>query len=384
MEVNNFSSSSYPKAKKLYTTHVTTTDITNLLPHEFPLVCLERSFRDFQDLVYDISCVPSGVKDEDGNELLSTLNAVGVVCRAPRHQSIIPLFLMAPSLDHHSANLAVVHFLALLCNRRTFHPRYLVYLEDTSDKKALPHEDFLNLDGPAYFLGKVNANGDLTWTRDEEDEPDSVPDAAQLPVQLPVQDLLQDPSEVHTEHIVYHREMNTLSVPLAHVDDTKSFSVVFIFSNWPDAGYFGKLGCSKTWLSFSQFSVRKQYGEYWADNVTLGTTNRQEGQHAMMFIQDAQHQEALVYIDSGLVGLSQLVMHPRDLGYKKWTLKFMAPLHRYNIGRVLVYDKALTRFQVRDVVDLVQKCSTCETQYELGGAVKVHIVLCSHEGPCPE
>ncbi|KAL4071634.1 hypothetical protein V8B97DRAFT_1851253, partial [Scleroderma yunnanense] len=168
-EVNNFELSSYPKAKKLYTTHTTVIDITNLLPHEIPLICLEKSFRDFQNLVCDIGRVPSGVKDQHGNELPSRLSTIDDVCRAPCHQSIIPLFLMAPSLDHHSANLAVVCFLALLRNCRTFHPCYLVYLEDTSDKKALPHEDFLNLDGPAYFLSKVNANGDLTWTRDEED-----------------------------------------------------------------------------------------------------------------------------------------------------------------------------------------------------------------------
>ncbi|KAL4077531.1 hypothetical protein J3A83DRAFT_4410003 [Scleroderma citrinum] len=318
-EVNNFELTSYPKAKKLYTIHTTVTDITSLLPHEIPLVCLEKSFKDFQNLVHDISRVPGGVKDEDGNELPSRLSTIDDVCRAPRHQSIIPLFLMTPSLDHHGANLAVVRFLALLHSRKTFHPRYLVYLEDTSDEGILPHEDFLNLGGPAYFLGNVDANGDLTWTRNEEDKPDadSVQVPIQVPIQAPSQDPLEGPSEGHIKRIVYHHEMNTLSVPLANVDDTKSFSVVFVFSSRPNTGWFAKLGCSKTWLSLSHFNVWKQYGEYWADDISLGTAGRQEGQHAMTFIQDAHHQEALVYMSSGLVDSSQLVMRPHDPGYKR-------------------------------------------------------------------
>ena len=76
---------------------------------------------------------------------------------------------MTPSLDHHDANFAVIRFLALLRNRKTFHPRYLVYLEDASDKEELPHDTFLNLNEPAYFLGKVNDDGNLTWTRNGKD-----------------------------------------------------------------------------------------------------------------------------------------------------------------------------------------------------------------------
>ena len=80
---------------------------------------------------------------------------------------------MTPSLDHDDADSAVIRFLALLRNRKTFHPRYLVYLEDTSDKEELPHDTFLNLNEPAYFLGKVNDDGNLMWTRDEEDKSDA-------------------------------------------------------------------------------------------------------------------------------------------------------------------------------------------------------------------
>lgn len=149
------------------------TDTTNLLIHEFPLVCLEKSFKRFQNFVYDISRAPSGLEDQHGNQLPSKLSKIDdVVCRVPRHQSIIPLFVMTPSLDHHDANYAAILFQALLRIHKTFHPRYLVYLEDTSDEEVLPHaKAFLNLDGPAYFLGKVNVDGDVMWTRDEEDNP---------------------------------------------------------------------------------------------------------------------------------------------------------------------------------------------------------------------
>ncbi|KIM63810.1 hypothetical protein SCLCIDRAFT_23978 [Scleroderma citrinum Foug A] len=168
-EVNNFESSSYPKAKELYTTHMTATGTKEVPTHEFPLIHLEKSFRNFQDFVHDISLKPSGLEDQHGNELLSRLSTIDDVDKAFRHQSIVPLFLMTPSLDHHDANSAVIRFLALLCNHKTFHPRYLVYLEDTSNKEELPHDTFLNLNEPAYFLGKVNDNGNLTWTRNGKD-----------------------------------------------------------------------------------------------------------------------------------------------------------------------------------------------------------------------
>ena len=82
---------------------------------------------------------------------------------------------MTPSLDHDDADFAVIRFLTLLRSHKTFHPRYLVYLEDTSDVEVLPHaKEFQSLDGPAYFLGKVNGDWDLMWTRNGKDKPDSL------------------------------------------------------------------------------------------------------------------------------------------------------------------------------------------------------------------
>lgn len=139
--------------------------------HQFPFICLEKSFKHFQNLVHNIGRVPSGVKDQHGDEVPSRLSTIDDVRNVPCHQTIIPLFVMTPSLDHDDDNSAVIRFIALLRNHKTIHPRYLVYLEDPSDEKVLPCDAkvFLNLDGPAYFLGRVNTKGYLIWTRDEED-----------------------------------------------------------------------------------------------------------------------------------------------------------------------------------------------------------------------
>ena len=149
-------------ASTLYTTY-TTTENAELLPHQRPLVFLEKSLRDFLDFIQDIRAL-RGQADEHANELSSFLSTANDLRKAARHQSVIPLFIMTPSLDN---SVAVVRFLALLRNRKTYHRRYLLYLENYSG--AFPYE---NLHEPAYLLGKVDANGNLTWARDEEDIPD--------------------------------------------------------------------------------------------------------------------------------------------------------------------------------------------------------------------
>ena len=163
-------------ASTLYTTY-TTTENVKLLPHQLPLVFLEKSLRDFLDFTRDIRAL-QGQTDEHVNEFTSFLSTANDLWKAARHQSVIPLFIMTPSLDD---PVAVVRFLALLRNRKTYHRRYLLYLESYSE--ALPYE---NLDEPAYFLGKVDLNGNLTWTRNEED----IPDTNSLPTKMRAERLM--------------------------------------------------------------------------------------------------------------------------------------------------------------------------------------------------
>ena len=176
------------KAMEFYDTHSTAVDTADLHPSKFPLVCLEKSFKDFENLVCDIRRVPSGQLNADGGLSPTCFNTIDDVRRAPLRQIAIPLFLMTPSLDDPDATLAVVRFRALLNNRKTYHRRYLVYLEDSSDTSLLPHKEFLKLSEPAYFLGKVDADGNLTWTRDGSDtqpEEETLEASPQLPLFVP-------------------------------------------------------------------------------------------------------------------------------------------------------------------------------------------------------
>lgn len=359
------------KAKKLYATHSTAVDTTSLHPSKFPLVCLEKSFEDFQNLFYDIRRVPSGRLDEDGAVLPPSFDTIDDVRRAPHRQNTIPLFLMTPSLDDPDATLAVVRFRSLLYNRKTYHRRYLVYLEDSSDTKLVPHKDFLKLSEPAYFLGKVDADGKLTWTRNDNDtKPDD--DAPEASLELP----LSAPSRRLTK-VVYHHAKRVLSVPLKNIDGTKSFSVIFRFSDLEPksfAGEFARLGCSKAWVAFyaRPFCARKQYGDYWTYDIDPNPI--ENATFSLTFVQDANDQEVSLYRNDVLINSTQLVVPPGDPGYKKWTLKLLDHFHG-NFGRVLVYNVALTGEQVRDLTRFVPRgTSEDESRYELGGALRVHIV----------
>lgn len=368
------------KAKKLYATHSTAVDTTSLHSSKFPLVCLEKSFEDFQNLVYDIRRVPSGRLDLDGAILPSSFDTIDDVRRAPRHQDTIPLFLMTPSLDDPDSTLAVIRFRSLLNNRKTYHRRYLVYLEDSSDTKLVPHKDFLKLSESAYFLGKVDADGKLTWTRDDNDtKPDD--DTPEASPELPLFASSKRPTKV-----VYHRAKRALSVPLKNIDGTKSFSVIFRFSDLQPksfTGEFARLGCNKAWVSFypRPFCARKQHGDYWTCDIDPNPI--ENATFSLTFVQDANDQEVSLYRNDVLINSTQLVAPSGDLGYKKWTLKLLDHFHG-NFGRVLVYNVALTGEQVRDLTRFVPRgTSEDESRYELSGALKVHIVPCDDQlEPC--
>ncbi|KAL4062626.1 hypothetical protein V8B97DRAFT_1920889 [Scleroderma yunnanense] len=175
------------QGKTLYAAHTTTADTRKLLPPEFPFIFLEKPFQAFLDFLDQLQRIPTGLTDKNGNDLPPRLNTVDDVRRALRHQLPIPLFILTPSIEDGRGIPMAARFLFLLRNRKTYHRRYLLYLEDCSDEEALPHSDFLNLRESAYFLGKLDANGDWTWTRDGKDTPDT--------------DLL--PLEGHSEHKAY-------------------------------------------------------------------------------------------------------------------------------------------------------------------------------------
>ncbi|KAL4077680.1 hypothetical protein J3A83DRAFT_4369019 [Scleroderma citrinum] len=147
------------QAKILYATYTIAGGTLELFPHKSPLVFLEKSFRAFLDFLNNLQCMLSRLTDKYGNELPSRLSTVDDIRRALRHQLPIPLFILTPSIDDSCGINTAVDFLVMLRNHKTYHQRYLLYLEDCSDEGALPHKGFLNLREPGYFLGKLNANG---------------------------------------------------------------------------------------------------------------------------------------------------------------------------------------------------------------------------------
>lgn len=111
-----------------------------------------------------------------------------------------------------------------------------------------------------------------------------------------------------------------LSVPLEKIDGTKSFSVIFRFSDIEPksfAGEFARLGSSKAWVAFyaRPFCARKQYGDYWTYDIDPNPI--ENATFSLTFVQDANDQEVSLYRNDVLINSTQLVVPPGDPGYKK-------------------------------------------------------------------
>jgi len=109
-------------------------------------------------------------------------------------------------------------------------------------------------------------------------------------------------------------------VPLENIDGTKSFSVIFRFSDLKPksfTGEFARLGCNKAWVGFHPrpFCARKQYGDYWTYDIDPKPV--ENATFSLTFVQDANDQEVSLYRNDVLINSTQLVVPPGDLGYKK-------------------------------------------------------------------
>ncbi|KAL4081288.1 hypothetical protein V8B97DRAFT_2014203 [Scleroderma yunnanense] len=232
-----------------------------------------KSLEMFQDFVLDIGHVPGGVKDKDNKDLLpSRLNSV----------------------DDHGANFAIIRLLTMLRGRQTRYQRYILYLEDPSDIDKMPH------------WGNSRASPNPLISSEKWMEMRNI-----------------ERVEYHHQKYIFSDSCvtpigdtpvprRTLSVPLDKIDGTKSFSVVFVFTE--KSVEFAGLSCNKTWLSFYR-AGGKLSRNYWTNDIH-GTPSRGMVRE-MTFVQDAHDQEVSLYCDDKRTASAQLVMPPHDLRYKK-------------------------------------------------------------------
>lgn len=109
-------------------------------------------------------------------------------------------------------------------------------------------------------------------------------------------------------------------VPLANINGTKSFSVIFRFSDLAPKnfkGEFARLGCSKACVAFyaKPFCARKQYGDYWTYDIDQHPV--ENATYSLTLVQDADDQEVSLYRNDVLMNSTQLLVPPGDQGYKK-------------------------------------------------------------------
>ncbi|KAF9224222.1 hypothetical protein BS17DRAFT_780673, partial [Gyrodon lividus] len=207
-------------ARKLYDTHTDATYRDNLdgrsAPYRSSLASLEMEFSKFQYFVADIQGATKDQQGSSGSGADSSchLSSLEDVCRAPRLQTTIPLFVMTP-LTRDNPDLAVVRFLSILRTRATYLdtpsvPAYILYAESLEHlEHRLPNETkFAALTRPALYVGRVNDDGDLSWT---------IPDADLSPVPQ------------HDWKFIYRTSNNAIELLCGvdkPIDGTKSFSIL--------------------------------------------------------------------------------------------------------------------------------------------------------------
>ncbi|KIN94461.1 hypothetical protein M404DRAFT_1008315 [Pisolithus tinctorius Marx 270] len=136
------------------------------------LTFLEKAFLDFQFFVHDVRRVVGG-RPVNGKSP-GNLSTLVDISRVLRQHSIIHLFIMTP-LDSAGADLAVIRFLALLRKYKIEHT-HILYIEDPSQLQKLSNDAvFSGLKEPAYYVGKVDNDGNLSWQRNADGLPGGCP-----------------------------------------------------------------------------------------------------------------------------------------------------------------------------------------------------------------